>query len=90
MVPQFKELSTISLKLFERSLIEKLGESHQRAAKGMQAIIESVAAAKRVHLIDLEIRTGEQCMLLMQALATQHEPQVKLLTITGSWNNIEA
>ncbi|KAJ0033906.1 hypothetical protein Pint_24368 [Pistacia integerrima] len=50
---------------------------------GMQAIIESVAAAKRVHLIDLEIRCGAHCMLLMQALATQHEPQVELLTITA-------
>ncbi|KAJ0093442.1 hypothetical protein Patl1_24904 [Pistacia atlantica] len=38
---------------------------------------------KEFHLIDLEIRCGAQYMLLMQALATQHEPQVELLTITA-------
>lgn len=50
---------------------------------GMQAIIETMATAKRVHLIDIEIRSGAQYILLMQALATQHEPQVELFTVTA-------
>ncbi|KAJ0033901.1 hypothetical protein Pint_24367 [Pistacia integerrima] len=48
----------------------------------MQAIIERVASAKRVHFIDLEIRLGSQCTVLMQALA-QRELPLEHLTITA-------
>ncbi|KAK9179201.1 hypothetical protein WN943_028400 [Citrus x changshan-huyou] len=50
---------------------------------GTQAIIERVASAKRIHLIDLAIRSGSHCMVLMQALATRQECPVELLKITA-------
>lgn len=40
---------------------------------GVQAIIENVAEARKIHIIDLEIRNGIQCMVLMQALALRYE-----------------
>ncbi|KAA8527381.1 hypothetical protein F0562_034904 [Nyssa sinensis] len=50
---------------------------------GMQAIIENVAEAKRVHIIDLEIRSGMQWTGLMQALAARHGCPLELLKITA-------
>jgi hypothetical protein len=50
---------------------------------GIQAIVESVTSVKRVHYIDLAIRSGAQCIVLMQALATRHECPIKLLKITA-------
>jgi hypothetical protein len=50
---------------------------------GIQAILESVASVKWVHYIDLAIRTGAQCIVLMQALASRHECPIKLLKITA-------
>ncbi|KAH9683794.1 GRAS domain-containing protein [Citrus sinensis] len=50
---------------------------------GTQAIIERVASAKRIHLIDLAIRSGSHCIVLMQALATRQECPVELLKITA-------
>ncbi|XP_050385551.1 DELLA protein RGL1-like [Argentina anserina] len=41
---------------------------------GIQAIVEKVAAAKKVHVIDLQIRSGVQWTVLMQALATRDFP----------------
>ncbi|KAK9136688.1 hypothetical protein Sjap_007282 [Stephania japonica] len=38
---------------------------------GMQTIIESMASAKRVHLIDLCVRSGMHLTVLMQALASR-------------------
>ncbi|KAJ4722035.1 DELLA protein [Melia azedarach] len=49
---------------------------------GIQAIIENVAAAKRIHIIDLAIRTGTHWMVLMQALSTRQECPLELLKIT--------
>nr|TKR84469.1 hypothetical protein D5086_0000257490 [Populus alba] len=39
---------------------------------GIQAIVENVAEAKRIHIIDLEIRNGAQWAILMQALASRY------------------
>ncbi|KAE8714223.1 seed maturation protein PM36-like [Hibiscus syriacus] len=51
---------------------------------GIQAIVENVADAKKVHIIDLEIRHGVQWTILMQALASQqHECRMELLKITA-------
>ncbi|GFZ11502.1 hypothetical protein Acr_22g0009000 [Actinidia rufa] len=50
---------------------------------GIQAIIEHVSGAKKVHLIDLEIGNGMQCTVLMQALAGQSECPLELLKITA-------
>lgn len=48
---------------------------------GTQAIIERVASAKRIHLIDLAIRSGSHCMVLMQALATRQNVQLSFLRL---------
>ncbi|XP_022748813.1 DELLA protein RGL3-like [Durio zibethinus] len=50
---------------------------------GLQAIIENVASAKKVHFVDLAIRSGAQCTALMQALATRDECPIELLKITA-------
>ncbi|XWS53528.1 hypothetical protein CRYUN_Cryun10bG0009100 [Craigia yunnanensis] len=50
---------------------------------GVQAIIENVASAKKVHCIDLAIRSGAQCTALMQALATRDECPIELLKVTA-------
>ncbi|KAK4433873.1 GRAS family protein RAM1 [Sesamum alatum] len=49
----------------------------------MQAVIDHVAEATKVHVIDLEIRCGLQSTILMQALAVRHERPVQHLTITA-------
>ncbi|XP_047331381.1 DELLA protein GAI1-like [Impatiens glandulifera] len=50
---------------------------------GMQAIIENMSNAKRVHVIELGIRSGVQLTVLMQAFAARVEPRVELLKITA-------
>ncbi|XP_050387238.1 DELLA protein GAI1-like [Argentina anserina] len=50
---------------------------------GIQAIVEGVASAKRVHFIDLEIRSGGQCTVLMQALASRYEQPIEMLKVTA-------
>lgn len=50
---------------------------------GLQAIVENVAEAKRIHVIDLEIRNGVQWTLLMQSLASQCGCPIELLKITA-------
>ncbi|TKY72508.1 DELLA protein RGL2 [Spatholobus suberectus] len=49
----------------------------------VQAIIEDVAEAKKIHVIDLEIRNGGQWTILMQALESRHECPIELLKITA-------
>ncbi|WVY94040.1 hypothetical protein V8G54_033128 [Vigna mungo] len=49
----------------------------------VQAIIEDVAEAKKIHVIDLEIRKGGQWAILMQALESRHQCPVELLKITA-------
>ncbi|RDX74758.1 DELLA protein RGL2, partial [Mucuna pruriens] len=49
----------------------------------IQAIIEDVAEAKKIHVIDLEIRKGGQWTILMQALESRHECPIELLKITA-------
>lgn len=50
---------------------------------GIQAIVESVASAKRIHFIDLEIRSGGHCTVLMQALASRYEQPIEMLKVTA-------
>ncbi|KAF9674265.1 hypothetical protein SADUNF_Sadunf10G0109400 [Salix dunnii] len=50
---------------------------------GIQAIVEQVTRAKRIHIIDLEIRSGVQWTVLMQALVSQHESPLELLKISA-------
>ncbi|KAF7804928.1 DELLA protein RGL1-like [Senna tora] len=49
----------------------------------IQAIVEHVASETKIHVIDLEIKSGVQWTALMQALAERHERPVQLLKITG-------
>ncbi|EXB71073.1 hypothetical protein L484_004208 [Morus notabilis] len=50
---------------------------------GIQAIVESVEGAKKIHIIDFAIRSGLQWTVLMQALASCHESPLELLKITA-------
>lgn len=50
---------------------------------GVQAIVENVADAKKVHVIDLNINFGLQWTILMQALASCYDRQIELLKITA-------
>lgn len=50
---------------------------------GVQAIIENVKGATKIHLVDFNIRTGIQCTGLMQALAEQCDRPIELLKITA-------
>ncbi|KAF7852033.1 hypothetical protein BT93_L1125 [Corymbia citriodora subsp. variegata] len=50
---------------------------------GVQAIVENVADAKKVHVIDLNIGSGVQWTILMQALASCYDRQIELLKITA-------
>ncbi|KAH7573484.1 hypothetical protein ACOSP7_007182 [Xanthoceras sorbifolium] len=50
---------------------------------GIQAIVENVAEAKKIHIIDLSIKNGVQWTVLIQALASRLECPVELLKITA-------
>lgn len=50
---------------------------------GVQVIVENVGEAKRVHIIDLEIRSGMQCIVLMQALASQRRSPLEHFKVTA-------
>ncbi|CAN6561566.1 unnamed protein product [Malus baccata var. baccata] len=49
----------------------------------IQVILENVALESKVHLIDLEIRSGVQWTGLMEVLAEREECHIELLTITA-------
>eukprot|EP00257_Ricinus_communis_P025717 XP_025013131.1 DELLA protein RGL1 [Ricinus communis] len=49
----------------------------------IQEIVENVARAKRIHIIDLEIRSGAQWPVLMQALMSRHHCPLELLKISA-------
>ncbi|GAA0138962.1 hypothetical protein LIER_00606 [Lithospermum erythrorhizon] len=50
---------------------------------GIQSIVEHVAGARKIHIIDLSIRDGNQHTISMQALAKRSERSVKCLRITA-------
>lgn len=50
---------------------------------GMQAIIENVSQAKRIHIIDLDIKFGTHCSIFIQDLASRHVYPVEHLRITA-------
>ncbi|GAA0166229.1 hypothetical protein LIER_21432 [Lithospermum erythrorhizon] len=54
---------------------------------GMQAILDNVASAKKIHLIDLGIQSGCHWTILLQALAERNDCAVELLTITSVGTN---
>ncbi|KAK1350700.1 GRAS transcription factor [Heracleum sosnowskyi] len=50
---------------------------------GVQAIIEHVAEANKVHIIDFVIMNGSNCIVLMQALVTRDGKPIEHLRITA-------
>ncbi|CAI9118565.1 OLC1v1020152C1 [Oldenlandia corymbosa var. corymbosa] len=48
----------------------------------IQALVDNVASARRVHLVDLGIKSASHWPVLMQALAARHDP-VELLKLTA-------
>ncbi|CAI0541795.1 unnamed protein product [Linum tenue] len=58
-------ISPIVAVLYEKIPFFQVGQ-----LAGVQAIVESVEKAKRIHIIDLRIRNGMQWTALMQALST--------------------
>ncbi|XP_071940130.1 GRAS family protein RAM1-like [Coffea arabica] len=49
----------------------------------IQAIVDNLAAAKRVHIVDLGIKSGSHWPIIMQAHAGRQECQLELLKITA-------
>lgn len=85
-------LFTISSNVEEAmvSLSPAILECHQRMPffqiaqlTGIQAIVESAADAKRLHVIDLKIDSGVQWIALMQALTARNDCPTELLKITA-------
>ncbi|CAI9765820.1 unnamed protein product [Fraxinus pennsylvanica] len=54
---------------------------------GTQAIVEHVAEARKIHIIDLQIQNGIHCTILMQALASRDDHPVEYLKITTVGTN---
>ncbi|KAM0045702.1 putative transcription factor GRAS family [Helianthus debilis subsp. tardiflorus] len=50
---------------------------------GVQALVDGVSGSKKVHVIDLSIRQGTQCTILMQALVCQPNCPIEHLKITA-------
>ncbi|PPS16778.1 hypothetical protein GOBAR_AA03783 [Gossypium barbadense] len=54
---------------------------------GIQAIVEHVSKAKKVHIIDLGIKTGVQWTVLMLALVSRYECPIEILKVTAVATN---
>ncbi|KAK9079544.1 hypothetical protein SSX86_001216 [Deinandra increscens subsp. villosa] len=54
---------------------------------GVQALMDGVSGSKRVHVIDLSIKQGVQCTILMQALVSQPNFPIEHLKITAVGTN---
>lgn len=50
---------------------------------GVQTIVENVRSAKKIHLIDFNIRSGIQWTVLIQALTEKGDSPIELLKITA-------
>lgn len=56
---------------------------HVTKFAGTQAILDSMASAKRIHLVDFLIGSGCHLPILMQALAVRNECPLEILKITA-------
>jgi len=65
------------------ALYEELPFSQVSIFTCVQALLENVSVAKKIHIIDLEIRKGLQWTILMQALQLRNECPLELLKITA-------
>ncbi|KAJ0857427.1 putative transcription factor GRAS family [Helianthus annuus] len=64
--------------LYEKSPLFQAG-----CFSGVQALVDGVSGSKKVHVIDLSIRQGTQCAILMQALVSQPNCLIEHLKITA-------
>ncbi|PNT50622.1 hypothetical protein POPTR_002G195600v4 [Populus trichocarpa] len=67
--PNCETLHGLSTHLAHLSMHQNVPISQVMQLTAIQAIIENVGSARKIHLIDLEIRSGVQWTALMQALA---------------------
>ncbi|KAJ0805949.1 putative transcription factor GRAS family [Helianthus annuus] len=70
------------------SIYQKLPFYQVGHFSAVQALVDRVSKAKRVHVVELAIRQGVHTMILMQALASQPEP-IKHLKITAVGTGFE-
>ncbi|PIA61088.1 hypothetical protein AQUCO_00300539v1 [Aquilegia coerulea] len=77
------EQAMMSLNPAVMGYYERLPFSQMLQVAVSQTIIDHVGSAKKVHLIDLGIRTGMQWIVLMHALASRGECPVELFKITA-------
>ncbi|KAJ4835770.1 hypothetical protein Tsubulata_045975 [Turnera subulata] len=59
---------------------------HITQFSGIQAILGNVTEAKKIHIIDLSIKSGLQWPILMQAPVSRQENPFELLKITAIWS----
>lgn len=57
---------------------------------GIQAVVDNIGEASKVHFIDFEIRKGIHCIILMQALADRCGHRIQHLKITAVGTKSEA
>ncbi|GLT99003.1 hypothetical protein SLE2022_164740 [Rubroshorea leprosula] len=65
------------------ALYEKTPLNQVMQFPGIQAFLEIVAEAKKIHIIDLQIMLGVQWTVFMEALASQDKCLLELLKITA-------
>ncbi|MFS8004195.1 putative transcription factor GRAS family [Helianthus anomalus] len=64
-------------------LYEKIPLYHAGHFSGVQALVDGVSGSQKVHVIDLSIKHGAHCTILMQALVSQSRCPIKHLKITA-------
>ncbi|KAJ0714929.1 putative transcription factor GRAS family [Helianthus annuus] len=64
--------------LYEKSPLFQAG-----CFSGVQALVDGVSGSKNVHVIDLSIKQGTHCTILMQALVSQQNCPIEHLKITS-------
>ncbi|CAN0888603.1 DELLA protein DWARF8 [Linum grandiflorum] len=70
-----------------RSLHEKVPFYQVSHLSAVQILLENVGNSKRIHAIDVQIRSGLQWTAMMQALASRPDRTVELLKITALATN---
>lgn len=71
------------------SVYQKLPFYQASQFSGVQALVDGVGGSKKVHIVDLSIRQGVQCTILMQALTSQQNCHVDHLKITAIGVNLK-
>ncbi|KAL1806735.1 hypothetical protein ACET3Z_029803 [Daucus carota] len=77
------EESVMSQKSANIAFLKEVPFAQVSQFTGVQAIIEHVAEATRVHIIDFFIMNGSNCIVLLQALAARDENPIEHLRITA-------